>query len=103
MRLRTGYVYEDKGKWYARFDYKTPDMPRKKTIRRLAKPNTEAAANRLLNKLLLELEERGPKAVSAEVKTFKDLAEYYEKRYLIPPQYVQNRKVAGLRSHNKAL
>src|SRR5262249_22713010 len=101
MRQRKGWTYEQNGQWYARFDYKTPDMPRKKTVRRIAKPNTEKAADDLLRRLLLELDESGPQSVTPQVRTFRQLIDYYTETYVLPAWYVDGKKVGGLRSHNK--
>src|SRR5581483_1843873 len=53
--------------------------------------------------LLRELDDHGGKSIEAAKMTFNELADYYEKTYLIEPQYVGDRKVAGLRSYNDCL
>ncbi|HJQ26412.1 MAG TPA: site-specific integrase [Blastocatellia bacterium] len=97
-KLRTGYVYQKDKKWYARFDY-VDEQGKRRKVKRIANPNTKTAAKELLKQLLSDFEKKGRDAVAPEIQTFDALADYYEKRYLIPPQYVEGRKVAGVRTH----
>lgn len=97
-KLRTGYVYYKDKKWYARFDYVDEQGKRRKS-KRIASPNTKTAAKELLKQLLSDFEEKGRDTIAPEIQTFDVLADYYEKRYLIPPQYVEGRKVAGIRTY----
>jgi integrase len=48
--------------------------------------------------MLKELDEQGSKSLEAASMTFIDLAEYYKENYLLAPQYVDGRKIRGLRS-----
>ena len=96
MKEHTGYVYECGRKWYARFDY-TDELGKRRTIRRKAK--SEGKAKQLLEHLLEEYRTRGEQALDGEKMTFADLATYYETTYLVPPEYVDGRKVAGLRDY----
>ncbi len=96
MKEHTGYVYECGLKWYARFDY-TDELGKRRTIRR--KAPTEAKAKQLLERLLEEYKTRGAQALDGERMSFADLATYYEDTYLIAPEYVDDRKVAGLRDY----
>lgn len=94
-RLQTGYTYQDKkGRWYCRYDYKD-ESGTWRTIRRRA--DSKAKAKELLDNLLREFKERGQKAIDGDRMSFNDLADFYRDTYLIEPQYVNERKVAGLR------
>jgi integrase len=59
---------------------------------------SESHAKRLIKDMLRELEQHGPQAFDAEKMTFAELADYYEKHHLVPAQYIDGRKVDGLRS-----
>jgi integrase len=97
-RIRTGFVFEENGKWYARFDY-MDEKGNRRRVRRTQAPYTKTAAKELLKKLIADFDKKGAKAYAAEIKTFKELADYFDQRYLIPPEYVDGRKVAGIRTH----
>ena len=97
-KLRTGYVYQKDKKWYARFDY-VDEQGKRRKIKRIAIPNNKTTAKELLKQLLSDFETKGREAVAPEIDNFDSLADYYEKRYLIPPQYVEGRKVAGIRTY----
>src|ERR1043165_438388 len=56
-------------------------------------------AKEVLKGLLRELDDHGGKSIEAAKMTFNELANCYERTYLIEPQYVGDRKVAGLRSY----
>lgn len=87
------------GKIYARLTYNNVNGKRTE-IWRSAETRTEA--REILKRLARELEDHGSAVVEAAQMTFNELADYVETRYLIPPQYVDGRKVAGLRSHYTA-
>lgn len=97
MRSRTGYVYQNKktGTWYARVCYKQPNG-RRTSVKRRADNKTDA--KQVLKRLIETLDDGGRDALEAEKITFKDLCDYYEAHYAVRAQYVNNRKVAGLRS-----
>lgn len=97
MKPRTGYVYKDKptGKWYARIGY-TKNNGRRSSIKRKVESRSEG--RRVLKRLLATFEDGGSKAVHAEKLTFANLCDYYAEHYLIPAQYSNGRKIAGLRS-----
>lgn len=86
-------VYLEK-RWFARFDY-TDESGKRRTIRRRAENKTEA--KELLRDLLQKHRERGQQLLDGDRMSFNTLADYYEKTYLIAPQYVDGRKVVGLR------
>lgn len=97
MRTRTGYVYQDQqtGNWYARVCYRQNNG--KRTSAKRSAPS-KAAAKKALKQLLHTLENGGRKALETEKLTFNELCDYYTTHYLKPAQYVNGRKVAGLRS-----
>ena len=58
-------------------------------------------AKEVLKGLLRELDDHCGKSIESARMTFGELADYYEKTYLIEAQYVGDRKMAGLRSWYK--
>ncbi len=94
---RTGYVFNDRdsGKWTARITF-TNARGKKLNIKRVAE--SEAAANKLLRKLLSELETKGESAIDSERMTFAELVEKYKAFKVKPAEYRGNRKIGGLRS-----
>jgi hypothetical protein len=100
MRIRKGYVYQDKttGFWYARVTT-TDERGRRKDIKKRATDKTQAT--KLLRQLNTTLDTRGVEAVEAEKLTFDDLAEYYIQHYAKPAEYIEEHKVTGLRSVNE--
>lgn len=97
MKSRTGYVFQNKetGSWYARVTF-TDRNGKRKNIQR--KVENKSRGDELLKKLIHTIENEGASAIEVEKLTFSDLASYYEKHYLKEAQYVNGRKVAGLRS-----
>ena len=97
MRTRTGQIYQDKktDNWIARVDYKNTNGKRAAVKRRA---NNKTHAREVLTQLLETLEKGGRFAFDAEKITVNCLCDYYEDIYCTPPQYVNQRKVAGLRS-----
>jgi len=80
---------------YARFIYKDPSGKRKQIWR---PANDIVHAKMIYVELLAKYHNHGEQVFESERMSFEELADYYEKTYLIEPQYVQGRKVAGLRS-----
>lgn len=66
-------------------------------IKKRVKTQTEAID--LRNKLVRDVEDHGKKVIDARNMTFTDLSNYYEEKYIFPPQYIQDKKVAGMRSY----
>ncbi|HST51590.1 MAG TPA: site-specific integrase [Pyrinomonadaceae bacterium] len=96
MKSRSGYVFHDKkGNWFARVTY-TDRNGKRKNIQR--KVENKSKGDELLKKLVNSIDSDRGASVEAEKLTFKDLAEHYEKHYLKEAQYVNDRKVSGLRS-----
>lgn len=81
----------------------TDEHGKRKDIVRLAESRTHA--RELIRDILRELEERGSSALDASRMTFADLAGYFEKHYLKPAEYDENRttKTEGVRSVGPAL
>lgn len=97
MKERSGYVYEDKGKWIARVTF-TDSKGNRRNIKRIA--DSEAKANKRLRKILNDLDKDGEKMIDAERMTFTALVEKYKTFKVKPAEYVGDRKTAGLRSVN---
>lgn len=97
-RERKGYTYQEEGRWYARLTH-TDERGKRRNIKRRAETKTHA--KEILKQLQREIEDHGGQSLDSAQMTFKELADYYEKTYLIPPEYVDGRKVAGLRAWNK--
>ncbi|MCI0392768.1 MAG: site-specific integrase [Acidobacteria bacterium] len=100
MKHRNGYVYREGNSWVARVDF-TDDSGKRRVARRYCETKTEA--NRKRQELVRSIEERGEKAVDGDKLTFKTLAEKYKEARLIPAEYVNQRKIAGVRSLSSAL
>src|SRR5688572_25505327 len=94
-RVRKGTVVEKNGKIYARVRYTSEDGKRKDLW--LAAKNKNQAQELIQDKLK-ELREHGEKTVDASRMKFKELADFFEKNFLIPAEYVDGRKIAGRRS-----
>ena len=81
--------------WYACVHYWENDERKQWTKR--PQENTKTAARQLAKQMLAEMEGQGKKAIDAANMTFAELADFYEETYLIDPEYVDGRKVAGYR------
>jgi integrase len=96
MAREKGYVFKDKyNRWFARTSYRD-ETGKYHNVKKVAKNRTHA--KEVLKQLLRELDDHGGKSVASARMTFGELADYYDKTYLIEAQYVGDRKVAGLRS-----
>ena len=91
---RSGYVFEEQGKWYARLTYTEPSGKRRNVKRRA---ENKANAKTILKQLLSELEDHGGKSLDASRMTFNDFADYFSSHYIQPAQFENGRKVAGLK------
>jgi integrase len=96
---RSGYVFENNGKWYARITF-TCSNGNRRNIKRTGK--SESEAKKILKTVLRELENEGEKSLDTANLTFKDLANHYEKHFCQPAEYVNNRKISGLRDVERA-
>lgn len=96
MKSRSGYVFQDKkGTWFARVTY-TDRNGKRKNIQR--KVENKSKGDELLKKLVNSIDADKGASIETEKLTFSDLAEHYKKHYLKEAQYVNGRKVSGLRS-----
>jgi integrase len=94
-KAKSGYIYQDAAqRWYARFDY-LDECGKRRTVRRRAKDKT--GAKELLHDLLKRYKDFGQRSFDGDRMTFNDLAKFYEETFLIEPQYVNDRKIAGVR------
>lgn len=80
---------------FARVGY-TDEQGKRRDVVRAAESRTHA--RELIRDILRDLDERGGKTIHASRMTFADLAAHFEKHYLKPAEYVDGRKVDGVRS-----
>lgn len=80
---------------YARVGY-TDEQGKRHDKVRAAESRTHA--RELIRDILRELEEDGGRTLDASRMTFADLAKYFEDHYLKPAEYVDGRKIEGMRS-----
>jgi len=74
-----------------------------KRKQKLRKAENRSDAREVAKQMLREVDDFGSESLDAAHMSFADLADYYKKRYLVEPQYVDGRKVEGLRSLASAL
>src|ERR1700750_784898 len=92
---RSGYIFQDKsGAWFARTTI-TDHAGKRRNIKRRAKDKRDA--KEILKNILRELEAEGSKFVDCSRMTFNDLADFYADNFCKPAQYVDGKKIAGLR------
>lgn len=95
VRQRSGYVYQEKdGAWVARTTIKDASGKRRNVKRRAC---SKSAAKEILKRLLREINDEGSRAIDHARLTFHDLASFYATHYLKPAEYVNGRKVAGMK------
>jgi len=100
-RERTGSVRITKdGKVYARVTWVDEITGKRKQIQRIAENRTHA--KELKKQILRELDDHGVDILEGDKITFNQLANYYIDNYLQKPEYLEGRKVAGLRSYETA-
>jgi integrase len=82
--------------WYARITWLEGGKQKEKR----SKPttNTKTAAKELAKKMVHKLEEEGEQILEGDKMTFAQLADFFEKNYLLDPEYQDDRKVRGYRS-----
>lgn len=98
---RSGYIKQDENKrWLARVTY-TDEMGKRRNLKRMADTKTEA--KELLKQMVRALDDKNEKVFQAEKMKFRELADYFTEHYLKPAEYVENRKVSGLRSYDTAV
>jgi integrase len=103
MRERVGSIVSRKSRrakgrvtWWARVTYTDPVTGKRHDRQRRAE--SKSHAKDLVQDLIAEVDKTGGRSLAKEHMTFLDLATYYEKEYLKPAEYVDGRKVAGVRS-----
>ncbi|HEY6244751.1 MAG TPA: site-specific integrase [Pyrinomonadaceae bacterium] len=74
----------------------TDSQGKRHDIVRVAESRTDAREK--IKEILQDLEERGGKTIEASRMTFADLAAHFEKHYLKEAEYIDGRKVDGVRS-----
>lgn len=89
-----GYVFEENNKFYARVTY-TDKNGKRRNVKRTAK--TKSEAEKILKKLIRQLDDEGEKGIQSEKITFGQICDYYEKHYLTEPEYFNEQKISGLR------
>jgi integrase len=82
--------------WWARVIYIDPETGKLHDLSRRAESKAHAIDKR--DKLIADIEATNGQSIGKERMTFADLCDYYEKHYLKEAEYVDGRKVAGLRS-----
>src|SRR5262245_38882222 len=101
MAKRTGFIIERGGRLYVRVAY-TDSLGKRRELMRRARDRKHA--RELKKELVKELEQlesaegNERAALDGAKLTFRELADRYKSARLIPARYVNDRKVAGLRS-----
>lgn len=65
---------------------------------KLRRAESRTHARELIQEMLSEVNQYGEDALDNKDKTFAELADHYETHYLIEAEYVEGKKVSGLRS-----
>jgi integrase len=97
---RTGYIFQDKnGKWYARTTF-TDRKGKRRNIKKTAKDKADAKV--ILKSIIRQIEDEGEKYIDGSRMTFNELADHYDVHYLKEAEYVDERKISGLRDVARA-
>jgi integrase len=103
MKARTGSIVKRKPRrrgakatWWARVTYIDPKTGKRHDLQR--RGASKAHARDLLQALLREIDATDGEGPLSERKTFAELCDYFEKHYVKAAEYVDGRKVAGVRS-----
>ena len=103
MKVRTGSIVKRKPRrkgakatWWARVTYIDPKMGKRHDLQR--RGQNKAHARDLLQVLVREIDATEGQGPLNERKTFAELCDYFEKHYVKAAEYVDGRKVAGVRS-----
>lgn len=94
-RERKGFIRKRNGRVYACVQF-TDERGCRRDIMRRAENRTHA--REIIRSVLAEIAETSGRSVDASRMTFDDLAVYFERHYVFPAEYVEGRKVAGVRS-----
>lgn len=93
-KAKSGSIRKRDGLLYARITYLDDGGKRREKWKRA---DSRSDARELIKNMLRDLDDHGPEVFDHEKMSFADLAEHYKTTYLIPPQYVDGRKIAGRR------
>ena len=103
MKARTGSIVKRKPRrkgaiatWWARVTYIDPKTGKRHDLQR--RGQNKAHARDLMQALLREIDATEGQGPLTERKTFTELCDYFEKHYVKAAEYVDGRKVAGVRS-----
>jgi len=103
MKARTGSIVKRKPRrkgakatWWARVTYIDPKTGKRHDLQR--RGQSKAHARDLLQALLRDIDATDGQAPRNERTTFADLCDYFEKHYVKAAEYVDGRKIAGVRS-----
>ena len=103
MKARTGSIVKRKPRirgakatWWARVTYIDPKTGKRHDLQRRAQ--SKAHARDLLQALLREIDATDGQGPLSERKTFAELCDYFEKHYVKAAEYVDGRKIGGVRS-----
>jgi integrase len=94
-RTRTGSIVQKDKTWYGRLIFRDETGKRRERLRRA---DNRSDAREKAKELVREFEQHGERALDGSHLNFAQLAEFYKITYLIPAEYVDGRKIAGLRS-----
>jgi len=103
MKARTGSIVKRrprrkgaKATWWARVTYIDPKTGKRHDLQR--RGQSKGHARDLLQTLLRDIDATDGQAPRNERKIFAELCDYFEKHYVKAAEYVDGRKVAGVRS-----
>lgn len=82
--------------WWARVRYVDPETGKTKDLQRRADSRSDAGDKR--DSLINDIKKTAGRSVGSERMTFADLCSYYERHYVKEAEYVDDRKVSGMRS-----
>ena len=107
MKARTGSIVKRKARrkgaketWWARVTYIDPKTGKRHDLQRRAE--SKAHARDLMQELLRDIDATDGQAPRNDRMNFAELCDYFEKHYVKAAEYVDGRKVAGMRSVDTA-
>lgn len=103
MKARTGSIVKRKPRrknakatWWTRVTYIDPKTGKRRDLQRRAE--SKSHGRDLLQALLREIDATDGQGPLSERKTFAELCDYFERHYVKAAEYVDGRKVVGVRS-----
>jgi hypothetical protein len=93
-------ISAESASWVARFTF-TDESGKRRDVKHRAESKTEAKEE--LKKLINKFDSQGEQAVEGDKLIFRELAQIYEERKLVPAEYHGDRKIRGLRSYKTPL